>query len=62
MKFLGKMLQLFGLIILPLSIVMQLSDLLGRKINLSQMVFMLVAGVTAFYLGRLIEGYAGDAR
>lgn len=62
MKFLGKMLQLFGLIILPLSIVMQLSDLLGRKINLSQMVFMLVAGVTAFYLGLLIEGYAGDAR
>ena len=60
MKQLGKLLQLAGLIVLPLSIVMQLGGQLVR-IGLDQMIFMMVAGVAAFYLGRLIEGYAsGD--
>ncbi len=59
MKGLGKLLQLAGLTILPLSMLMQLTDLLGRRIGLDQMVIMLIAGVTAFYLGRLVEGYAG---
>lgn len=58
MKVLGKFLQLAGLIILPLAIVMQLGGVLVR-IGLDQMIFMMVAGVTAFYLGRYIEGYAG---
>ena len=54
---LGKSLQIFGLVVLPLGIVMQLTDLLGRRIGLDQMLIMLVAGATAFCLGRLIEGY-----
>ena len=58
MKALGQFLQVAGLLILPLSMVMQLTDMLGRRIHLSEMVIMLVAGVAAFYLGRLIEGYA----
>jgi hypothetical protein len=37
---------------------MQMSNLLGRQIGLDQMLIMLVTGVAAFYLGRLIEGYA----
>ena len=46
------------MVLLPLSMVMQMSNLLGRQIGLDQMLIMLVAGVAAFYLGRLIEGYA----
>ncbi|MGB6042942.1 MAG: hypothetical protein WBF93_07260 [Pirellulales bacterium] len=57
MKALGRALQLFGLILLPLSIVMQLSEALGR-IGVDQMLIMLVCGAAAFFLGRLIEGYA----
>ena len=58
MKQLGKLLQLFGLSLLPVAILMQLGDLLGRPIGIDQMLIMMVAGVAAFYLGRLIEGYA----
>ena len=58
MRALGRMLQIFGLILLPLAMFMQLSDMLGRRIGLDQMLIMLVAGAAAFCLGRLIEGYA----
>ncbi len=58
MRAFGKLLQLFGLILLPVAMLMQLSDMLGRRIGLNQMLIMMVCGVAAFYLGRLIEGYA----
>lgn len=58
MRFLGKTLQLVGLLILPLAMAMQLSDLLGRALHVSQMVFMMLFGVAAFSIGRLVEGYA----
>jgi len=60
MRALGKSLQIAGLILLPLSMIMQLTNVLGRTIHLSEMVIMLVTGVTAFYLGRLLEGYASS--
>ena len=58
MKALGRLLQIFALVLLPMAMFMQLSDMLGRRIGLDQMLIMLVAGVAAFCLGRLIEGYA----
>lgn len=54
MRPLGKTLQLFGLVFLPLAIVMQM----GEAISLGQMLMMMVAGATSFWLGRLLEGYA----
>jgi hypothetical protein len=58
MRFLGRSLQLFGLVILPLAMVLELSKLLGRDFGVSDMVIMLVAGAAAFLTGRIIEGYA----
>ena len=58
MRFIGRALQLFGLIVLPLSMVLELSKLLGRDFGVSDMVIMLVAGAAAFLMGRIIEGYA----
>jgi hypothetical protein len=54
---LGRWMQIVALWVLPISIVLQLSDVLGRQLNVSQMVYMLVFGVILFYAGRLIEGY-----
>lgn len=54
---LGRWMQIVALWVLPISIVLQLSNVLGRQLNVSQMVYMLVFGVILFYAGRLIEGY-----
>ena len=54
----GHLLQLFGLLILPLAVVLELSGSLGRDTGVSELVIMLVAGSAAFVLGRVIEGYA----
>jgi hypothetical protein len=58
MRTLGRGLQLFALVLLPVSMLMQVSNVLGRQLHVSEMVIMLVAGITAFTLGRMIEGYA----
>ena len=58
MRNLGKLLQTVGLIALPLSMIFELTGMLGRRFGLSQMVIMTVFGVSAFALGRLLEGYA----
>ena len=58
MRMLGRTLQFIGLTILPLSMVMQLTNLLGRAIGVSDMVVMLVFGVAVFYTGRMVEGLA----
>lgn len=57
MKSLGKLLQIAGLILLPVAILMELSNSLGRN-GLAEMLYMLIAGAAAFWLGRLIEGYS----
>ena len=54
----GRMLQLAGLILLPLAMLLELSGSLGRSFGVSQMVIMLVFGVAVFSLGRLVEGYS----
>lgn len=50
----GRLLQILGLVLPPLSIVLQL----GQRITLGQMLTMLVASVAAFAIGRIVEGYA----
>ena len=57
MRSFGKALQIFALALLPLAMFMEATNLLGRDTGVSDMVVMLVAGVIAFMLGRLIEGY-----
>jgi len=58
MSFLGRSLQLFALSVLPLAMVLELTDALGRSFGLSEMLIMLVFGVIAFWLGRLLEGFS----
>ena len=53
----GRLLQILGLVLLPLAILLELMGQLGRN-PLSDMLMMMVFGAVAFYLGRLIEGYA----
>lgn len=54
----GRLLQFSALVILPFSMVLQLTNMLGRQLYVSEMVIMLVFGIAAFSLGRMIEGYA----
>jgi hypothetical protein len=58
MRKIGRGLQLLGLTILPLSMVLELSGTLDRSFGVSHMVLMLVFGVAAFGIGRVVEGYA----
>ena len=53
MAFLGKLLQLAGLTIPPLSIVAQLNGTISQ----GQMLTFLVAAASAFWIGRILEGY-----
>jgi hypothetical protein len=54
----GKLLQVAGLVLLPLGIYLELSESLGRSGGLSQMLIIFVAGVAMFSIGRLLEGHA----
>lgn len=58
MRVLGRLLQLVGLVALPVAMILELGNLLGRAFGLSQMVIMLVFGFCAFQAGRYLEGYA----
>ncbi len=58
MKPIGRFLQYVGLFLLPLSMVLELTDTLGRSFGVSQMVIMLIFGFCAFQLGRYLEGHA----
>lgn len=53
MRSIAKLLQLVGLVLPPVSILLQLQ----QTITLSTMLVMLVAAVSAFWLGRILEGY-----
>ena len=57
MKSLGRLLQIGGLILLPLAMLLELTGQLGRR-GVAELLLMLVAGAAAFMLGRFIEGYA----
>ena len=60
MRHVGRGLQILGLVVLPLSMVLELTNHLGR-FYVSNMVTMLVFGAAAFTLGWFIESYARRA-
>jgi len=57
MKAIGQFLQFAGLLILPAAMCLELSGMLGRK-GVSEMVILLIFGVAAFGVGRIVEGYS----
>ncbi len=58
MRTFGKLLQIVGLVLLPMACLAQLSDGLSRHFGLSDMVLWSAFGVAAFLVGRYVEGYA----
>jgi len=61
MKTFGKLLQVAGLVLLPVSMMMQLTSGLRAPtggFSVSAMLLMMVFGVVLFSLGRLLEGFA----
>lgn len=60
MRSFGKALQMFALALLPLAMLMEATESLGSMSGVSDMLIMMVAGIAAFMLGRLIEGYAAE--
>ena len=57
MRTLGRALQMLALTLLPLAVVLELTGGLARSFGLADMLIMLVFGILAFCLGRLLEGY-----
>ena len=55
MRFLGKTMQVAGLLILTLAMSMQLTDSLQRSLQVSQMVFMAIFGVCLFVIGLILS-------
>ena len=55
MRSLGRCGQFLGLALPALAVLLEL----GRAITLGQMLVMLVAAVCCFWIGRILEGYAG---
>ena len=54
MRKLGHLLQVLGLVLLPLAILLQLN----LTIDVRQMLAILLGSVSLFWIGRLVEGYA----
>lgn len=62
MRTIGKLLQVAGLVILPVSMVMQVTGGLRAPtgtVSVSVMLLLMVFGVVLFSIGRVVEGYAG---
>jgi len=58
---LGKLMQVLGLIILPASMVLELTGEMRAPVGLSSvsaMLLLMVFGAALFGLGRIVEGYA----
>ncbi len=53
----GKLMQIAALVLLPVSMLMQLTAAL-RANSVSVMLIMLLFGIGLFGVGRLVEGYA----
>ena len=63
MRTFGKLLQVMGLVILPVAMMMQKSSAARVRrraagFSVSTMLVMMVLGVVIFSAGRLLEGYA----
>jgi hypothetical protein len=54
MRAIGRAGQWLGLALPALAVVLELN----RSISLGQMLMMLVAAVSCFWIGRILEGYA----
>jgi len=54
MRLLGRLMEMLGLALPLLAIVLQLA----QRITVGQMLIMLVAALSMFYLGRMIQGYS----
>jgi len=54
MALFGRLLQIAGLVLLPLAIILQLQS----AITSGQELTFLVAGASAFWIGRIVEGYS----
>jgi len=54
MRVVGRLMEILGLALPLLAIVLQLAE----RISVGQMLIMLVAAVSMFYLGRMIQGYS----
>ena len=54
----GKLMQLVGLVMLPLGMVMEATGNLPRTQPVAGMLIMMCFGFGVFYLGRYVEGYA----
>jgi hypothetical protein len=55
MKPLGRLAQFAGLTLPAVAVILELN----RTISLGQMLVMLLAAVCCFWIGRIVEGYAG---
>jgi hypothetical protein len=55
MRVIGRFGQVLGLAVPPLAILLQLN----QSISLGQMLSMLLFAACAFWIGRIMEGYAG---
>jgi hypothetical protein len=55
MKPLGRLAQFVGLALPAVAVILELN----RTITLGQMLVMLLAAVCCFWIGRIVEGYAG---
>jgi hypothetical protein len=56
MRAVGRAGQWLGLMLPAVAILLEL----GEHIRLGQMLMMLVAAVCCFWIGRILEGYAGS--
>jgi hypothetical protein len=56
LRAIGKAGQWLGLTVPALAVVLELN----HRISLGQMLMMLVAAVCCFWIGRILEGYAGS--
>lgn len=61
MRTLGKLLQVAGLVLLPVAMVMQVTEGIRAAaggITVSAMLLLMIFGVALFLLGRTLEGHA----
>jgi hypothetical protein len=62
MRTVGKLLQVIGLVVLPVAMMMQLTTgsraATGAGFTVSTMLVLMVLGVALFAVGRYVEGYA----
>jgi hypothetical protein len=66
MQTLGKLLQVAGLVLLPMSMMMQLTGGVraptSAGFTVSAMLLMMLVGVGLFAVGRIVEGYGRPAK